>query len=229
MSTRPFLLALCIVLAALGTAAARAQSTFTQSHVFSTTYSLNALGTFTNLTSGSSFAFDGFAAVAPGATLNSVGFSRSSVILVDATWTNSSGAPITVSLSGTASDETIKIGTTEIGPAWSTPFPLGQQVAANSTLPVSETISNSLFSATFNFSNAEFNLFLGASVPTDFANTISFTLDSTNVGATTSSGLITVRDTVEVTYNYTAIPEPSTYVVVAGLGALGFALWRRRR
>jgi biopolymer transport protein ExbB len=34
---------------------------------------------------------------------------------------------------------------------------------------------------------------------------------------------------IQTAYNLAAIPEPSTYAMLAGLGALGLAAWRRRR
>jgi len=47
--------------------------------------------------------------------------------------------------------------------------------------------------------------------------------------ATTSGSFLALGTTVNWSATNTAIPEPSTYAALFGLGALGFAAWRKRR
>ena len=54
-----------------------------------------------------------------------------------------------------------------------------------------------------------------------------FTLGSVISGYDFSLDLF--ADTLRLTATASAIPEPSTYAALAGLGALGLALWRRRQ
>jgi len=76
---------------------------------------------------------------------------------------------------------------------------------------------------------ADFRTWASSSAHPDFSlsgGPIQFGFENTNAATglirTTSSGY----DNFSVTVNYTAIPEPSTYAALAGLGALGLVVWR---
>ena len=72
-------------------------------------------------------------------------------------------------------------------------------------------------------SGATFNLFDGSSIGGTFASVSLPTLAnglSWNSSALYSTGIISVTGT--------AVPEPATYAVLAGLAALGLAAWRKR-
>lgn len=75
------------------------------------------------------------------------------------------------------------------------------------------------------FTAATYTLFNFSGATTSSFDVSDFTFGTTISGYTYSLGI--VGSTLQLTAS--AIPEPSTYAALAGLGALGLVFWRRRR
>lgn len=76
-----------------------------------------------------------------------------------------------------------------------------------------------------NFSTQTLNLSSLSSSALDNQSSFTLRLTYTSANAQGSQAL----DNIQLNGTASAIPEPSTVAVLGGLGALGFALWRRRR
>ena len=80
--------------------------------------------------------------------------------------------------------------------------------------------STFLTGATYDLDGAE----AGYEPPLNGGFTLELLASVNNIGSAVTSGQMSF-DNLSVS----AVPEPSTYAALAGLGALGFAVWRRRR
>lgn len=129
-------------------------------------------------------------------------------------------------------------GTAGADPGWDLLSITGQLgIAANSgdpfTIHLASLMNSTLSGAAANFdplSPYAFD-FVTASGGVDGFSSDAFAIDTSDfTNALTGIWSVALaNDSLQLTYAPTAVPEPSTYAILAGTAALGLAAWRRRR